>query len=246
MSLIDSFCKSSDLRKEERKLCYDFASDLHEIIGDLQNKNYLRFDLNLKQDEKDRINIMRVMENVRNVTKAFNMFFDMYAERVKPDCKHRLKKFLDLNKPYGMTEDDLGYLLFSEMIFVFLQNVEEFRAIFLFILKLPIEYFVGKEKRTIERKTELGKLLRSLNELEIKGIDALKVIDYDLRNGLSHCLFWFDWKGDEHRSEPHLHYSKDMTFKNVNCISLADLYVKTRQQSIFTNCLLNVIADWFT
>jgi len=246
MSLTDSMCKSSDLTKEEQKLCYEFASDLHEIIGDLENKGYLRSNLNLKQDEKEKTNFLRVIGNVRNVTKAFNMFFDMYAERVKPDCRQRLKKFLELNKSYGMTENDLVYLLFSEMIFVYLQNIEEFRATFLTILELPIIYLVGKDRKTIRCRTELGKLLRSFRELGIKKIDALNVIDYELRNGLSHCLFWFDAKGDEHHSKPHLHYSKDMTFKEVSCISLADLYIKTRQQSIFTNCLLNVVADWFT
>jgi len=87
--------------------------------------------------------------------------------------------------------------------------------------------------------------LRSLKEMGIKKTDKLKVIDYNLRNGLSHCLFWFDEKGDRDHPKPHLHYSRDLTFKSIGWISVADLYLKMRRQSIYTNCLLNVIGDWF-
>ena len=52
----------------------------------------------------------------------------MYVDKVKLDSKQRLRKFLELNEVYGMVEDDLTYLLISEMIMVFLLNAEEFRA----------------------------------------------------------------------------------------------------------------------
>jgi len=87
--------------------------------------------------------------------------------------------------------------------------------------------------------------LKSLNALGIEKADKLNGIDYNLRNGLSHCLFWVDEKGDTEHSKAHLHYSKDITFKNISWIDIADLYSKMRKQSIYTNCLLNVIADYF-
>ena len=145
MSLTDKFCNSRDLREEERSLCYEFASNCQDIIKDLDKKGYLRSELRLEQEEEERIRSMNVLWNVRKVTHAFNMFFDMYVDKIKPDSKQRLKRFFELNKPYGLTEDDLRYLLFSEMIFVFLQNIEEFRFALLFILNLPIHYSI-KEK----------------------------------------------------------------------------------------------------
>ena len=246
MSLTDEFCKSKDLRDDdERKLCLQVASDFIDMLKDLDKKGYLRSELSVRKGEEERIRSTNVILNTRRVTKAFNMFFDMYVDRVKPNTKHRLEKFLELNKPYGLTEEDLNYLLISEMVFVFLQNIEEFRFALLFILKLPIHYSINGEEKTINRKTTLGTLLRSLEELGIKGTDRLSDIDYNLRNGLSHCLFWFDGKGDTECSKPHLHYSKDISFKRVKWINIADLYSKTRNQSIYTNCLLNVIGDWF-
>jgi len=246
MSLTDSFCKSPDLGKEEQRLCYEFASDLHDMIADLEQKGCLRSELKSKQGEEDRKHFINILWDVRKVGHAFNMFFDMYVDRRQPHTRHRLEKFLELNKPYGMTERDLAYLLFSEMIFIFLQNAEEFRTVLLFIMKLPICYFVKRQKREITRKTGLGTLLWGLSEMGIKKTDALLTnIDYNLRNGLSHGLYWFDEKGDSEHSEPHLHYSKDITFQDIDWISTNDLFFKTRHQTIYTNCLLNVIADWF-
>lgn len=245
MSLTDEFCKSPDLRKKERKLCVEVASKFYDMMKDLDEKGYLRSELSVRKGEEERIRSTNVILNVRKVTKAFNMFFNMYVDRVKPNTKHRLKKFLELNKPYGLTKEDLNYLLISEMVFVFLQNIEEFRFALLFILKLPIHYSVDEKEKTVNRKTTLGTLLRSLEELGIKGIERLSDIDHNLRNGLSHCLFWFDQKGDVECPKPHLHYSEDITFKRVKWIRIADLYSKTRNQSIYTNCLLNVIGDWF-
>jgi len=215
------------------------------MLKDLEKKSYLRSELKSQKGEEERIYSTNVLLNVRKVTKAFNMFFDMYADRVKPNTKHRLDKFLELNKPYGLTEEDLRYLLISEMVFVFLQNIEEFRFALLFILKLPIYYSVRGKRRRINEQTTLGTLMKSFKELGIEKTDILNGIDYKLRNGLSHCLFWFEGKGDTECSKPHLHYSEDISFKRVKWISIADLYSKTRNQSIYTNCLLNVIGDWF-
>jgi hypothetical protein len=245
MSLTDKLCGSPDLRKEDQKLCCEFASYFQDIIADLDRKGYLRSDLRIEQQDKERIRFMDVLLNTRKVTKAFNMFFDMYVDRIKPDSKQRLRRFLELNKPYGLTEEDLVYLLFSEMIFVFLQNAEEFRSAFLMILNIPVRYSVDKARKIVNSKTTLGGLLRSLIDMKIDKADKLDVIDYKLRNGLSHGLFWFDSRPDEHDSLPHLHYSEDMSFKKIGCINLASLYSKMRNQSIYTNCLLNVIGDWF-
>lgn len=236
MSLTDEFIRS--LPANEQPFGSEIASNLIDIISDLDKKGYLRVELKEHSGEEDRNKIMNVLWNARKTTHAFNMFFDMYVDKVKPDSKQRLKKFLELNEPYGLTENDLRYLLYSQMIFVFLQNAEEFRTALLFVMKFD------KDKK-INKRTTLGNLLKRLKELEIKKAETLTDVDYELRNALSHGLFWFDEKGDLNHSKPHLHYSKDITFLNVHWISLADLYTKTRNQSIYTNCLLNVIADWF-
>jgi len=215
------------------------------MITDLDKKGYLRSELKAKQGEEERMHIMNVLRNVREVTRAFNMFFDMYAERVKPDSKQRLNKFLELNRPFGFTQENLIYLLCSEMIFVFVQNIEEFRSALLFAMKTPICYSVNRKRKRIDRRITLGRLLKSLKELGINKAEALNDIDYNLRNGLSHCLFWLEKTDDSKHPKLHLYYSEDVSFKRIHRISIADLYIKMRRQSIYTNCLLNVIGDWF-
>jgi hypothetical protein len=240
MSLTDKFCNSKDLREEERKHCFEVASYFQEMLSDLDENGYLRPDLESKDNEK---RIMDILLNVRKTTNAFNKFFDIYAEKVKPDSKQKLRRFKELGE---FIEEELRYLLFSEMIFVFLQNIEEFRSVLLFILKLPILTTSNGKKYIIGNRTTLKPLLSNLETMSIKKVDSInKLIDCDLRNGLSHGLFWFDEKGDNDCSEPHLHYSKDIRFNKISCLTVADLYLRTRKQSIYTNCLLNVIGDWF-
>jgi len=247
VSLTDSFCNSKDLRKKERIFCFQIASHFYDMLRDLNEKGFLRSDLDIKR-ERQKIQFMSILWNVRKVTNAFNKFFDIYAEKVKPISKQKLKRFMEIGE---FTEEELRYLLYSEMVFVFLQNIEEFRSIILFILKLPINYSIkknGKEKKIeINKKTTIGNLLKYLEEMEVRNSDVLSdVIDFKLRNGLSHCLFWFHEKGDKECPKPHLHYSEDIEFKKIDFVNIADLYSKMRNQSIYTNCLLNVIADWFS
>lgn len=240
MSLSDEFVKS--LPADEQLKGSKMISDLQEIMDFMNLKGYLRLELCGMQGEVERVKIMNVLQNTLSMTKAFNMFFDMYVDKIKPDSKKRLISFLELNKPYGMNEEDIIYLLFSNMIHTFLINAEEFRATLLFILKLPIHY---SKRKKINRITTLGQLLLAFKEIGVSQIDTLlKDIDYDLRNGLSHSLYWVDIK-DAHYTEPHLHYSEDITFDSVKLIGITDLYKKTRLQSLYTNALLNVIADWF-
>ena len=239
MSETDKFCSSSKLTEEEQKLCCKFHADLLDILADLDKKDYLRSELKVKQGEEERIYSEHVITNVREVSDAFNKLSDMYCD------KERQKKFLELNKPYGMTKKHLNYLFLSDMIFVFLQNIEAFRVFLLFILKLPIRYSFKEKYKRIGERTTLRPLLNSLKELGIEKANTLDVIDYGLRNGLSHCLFWLDRNSDSEHPRPHLCYSKDITFKRIRCVSIDNFLSKSRKQAIYTICLSYVILDWF-
>lgn len=233
MPWIDRFCK--ELPKEEQTLCYQLASDFWELLYDLEEKGYLISKTML--DKERQLNSAYVLENLREVTEAFNKFNKMYGNA------ENQKKFIELNKPYGMTKTNLNYLLYSLSVFVFLQNIEAFRAFLLYVMKLPIE--VKGEKKKIHKKTTLGDLLKGIGKLGIRKADTISDIDYELRNGLSHGLFWLHQQGDSEHSEPHLHYSKDITFKKIEWINIYNLHLKARKQAIYTICLLYVIEDFF-
>jgi len=125
MSLTLEFCNSPDWTEDEQLMCHKFASDLHDIISDLDKKGYLRSTLELKQGEEERRRFIDVMLNIKKMSHAFNMFFDTYVDKVKPDSQQRLMKFFELNKPYGLTEEDLYYLLVSEMVSVFYKMLKD-------------------------------------------------------------------------------------------------------------------------
>ena len=158
----------------------------------------------------------------------------------KSDSKQKLKRIIEIAE---LSEEEAVILLFSEMIFVFLQNIEQLRYTLFHTLKLPISV---KNDGDIDKKTALNQLFIRLNKLGIKNACELsKLLEGDLRNGLSHGLFWFE-RNDEECSEIHLHYSKDSEFtKVVGPVGISELSKITRNQSLYTNCLLNVIADWF-
>lgn len=209
------------------------------MLKDLERKGYLRTELRAKGGQ--RALFMNVLLNVRKITKAFNDWFDIYVDRAKPDSKQKLKRIIEIGE---FSDEDAIYLLFSNMIFVFLQNIEEFRSALLHALKLPISIKADNVK--IDEKTTLNQLIICLKRLKIKNASSLsKLIESDLRNGLSHGLFWFEMK-DKDCSEIHLHYSKDTGFEEISQpIGISELFAKTRNQSLYTNCLLNVVADWF-
>lgn len=239
MSLTDKYCDSNAVNSKEKALCYRTSLLFNEMLKDLEKKGYLRTEL--REIGGQRANITKVILNVRKITKAFNDWFDIYVDKAKVDSKQKLKRIIEIGE---FSEEDAIFLLFSNMIFVFLQNIEEFRYTLLHVLKLPISV---PNDRDIDEKTALKQLLTRLNKLGIKNANRLsKLIEGDLRNGLSHWLFWFEMK-DNDCSELHLHYSKDSEFKTIcGPIGISKLFENTRKQSMYTNCLLNVIADWFT
>lgn len=239
MSVTDEYCNSNAVDDEEKILFYRTSLLFCEMLKDLEKKGYLRTELRGENGQRELI--LKVILNVRKITEAFNHWFDIYVDMAKPDSKQKLKRIIEIGE---LSEEEAVTLLFSDMIFVFLQNIEEFRYTFLHSLKLPIH--IKADNTKIDKRTALKQLLKGLNTLGIKNAPELsKLIQGDLRNGLSHGLFWFERK-DKECSETHLHYSKDSEFtKVVGPIGISELFKITRKQSIYTNCLLNVIADWF-
>ena len=150
MFWIEKFCK--ELPKEDQPLCRQLGSDFRDLLSDLKKKGYLRSELKEKDSEY-------VIENSRKVTDAFNKFKEMYVD------KERQKKFIELNKPYGMTKTDLNYLLYSTSVSVFLVNIELFRVFLLFIMELPIHYKV--KGKPINCKTSLGTLYRFRSIIDV-------------------------------------------------------------------------------
>jgi len=84
----------------------------------------------------------------------------------------------------------------------------------------------------------LGQLLEQLDKVtEKKSRYLSEKIDIQLRNALTHGLFWI--KGSV------LVYCKDITLRKPEEIIVPELWIKTREQSKIAQCLITFIADWY-
>lgn len=81
MSLSDEFVKS--LPPHEQLKGSKMISDLQGIMDFMNRKGYLRLELRGVQGEAERVKINNVLQNTLRMTKAFNIFFDMYVDKIK-------------------------------------------------------------------------------------------------------------------------------------------------------------------
>ena len=218
MSLMNRFIDS--LSAKERNYALSIISDLQSIFEKLEKRGDLRAKL---ERTIERTNFPKILRDSDNLFEAYNMLFDILGKG------GRSMEFVEHNKNFGFNEKGLAYLFLSESIATFQRNAELFKNCFLFILKL---------RRGFRRKMTLGQFLRKLVDVAgTKGQRITQEIDVDLRNALAHGLFWMN------RTE--LVYFKDVSLKKEKRIGLDELWMKTRDQSIVTQCFIKLIADWY-
>lgn len=233
MCPLDDWIKT--LPRVDQPFVAETTSELWDVFRDLKRKGYLRPTLESKQ-RKDFPEIFRTSDGL---FEAFNMLFTI------PDVKGefvygRNKEFVEHNQEYGFSEKGYINLLLSESFSAFIRNVELFRSAFLFVLKTTKKPRKKKRKARKEfyHKMGVGELLNQL--VSICGSKGRKIkdkVDVDLRNGLTHGLFWM--KGLM------LHYSEDITFVKTRKIKLDDLWKKARDQSKVTQCLMKLVPAWY-
>lgn len=224
MSLTDEFIRI--VPPNELKTALKFTLAFQESFQILKNKGYLR--LNLRGDA-ERAKFIDIMKTSNRLFSSYNMLFQVFSERGKST------KFVKHNKEFGFNEDDTAHLFLSESITMLLRSMELFKNCFLFILKTRKK----RGKNGFWSRMTLGPLINQLvKETEGKIEPVTRDIDKDLRNSLAHCLFWLDGTV--------LIYYKDLTLKKRHEIIVTELWTKGRKHSLIAQCLIHVIADWFS
>ena len=219
MSSVDAFIGGIP-DKKERRYAGEIISNLWGILDNLNKRGYLRTELRGRGKEKTRKEFLNIIENSDKFAHAFNSFFDMYM------YKDKIKQFYQL----GFTKDDLKYLLLSQLIFIFLVNVELFKNAFLFLMKA---------NGGLRPDMTLGQLVKKLYEFTDGQSDVVaKEIDVGLRNSLAHGLFWKDEKAV-------VHYFKDITMQEKKSISLPELFLEGKRHNIVCQSLIRLVPDWF-
>lgn len=229
----------NDLPEKDRDLARETISQLWDIFTELYKQGYLRENL----ESEERKVFIEILKTSNRLFDTFNMLFGISDFQGK-FIRGRNKEFVEHNKNYGFTEIRFANLLFSESISVFLRNVELFRCCFLFVLKTR-----KRKKRRKGEKTKqypffhemgIGQLLNALVHVcGGKGEKIKKKINCNLRNGLTHGLFWID--------KLEVIYSTDITLSPAKRrqVKLDKLWMEAFKQSVITQCLIETIADWY-
>jgi hypothetical protein len=157
------------------------------------------------------------------------MLFRVFVERGNS------KRFVGHNKKeFNFDEDNTAYLFLSESISTLLRSAELFKNCFLFILK-------ANRRRSDDgfwSNMTLGQLIGQLNEVTDGKARLLTVdIDTELRNALTHCLFWLEGSI--------LVYYEDATLRKRKEVIVSELWIKGRKCSLIAQCLINLIGDWY-
>jgi len=223
--------KNKDLAKET-------ISQLWDIFVELDKQGYLK--RNVHGEAKYLVNILQTSDGIFD---SFNMLYRISQLNGKL-VRGRNNKFVDHNKEFGFTESRYVSLLLSDSMFVFLKNVELFRACFLFMLKTQKRQKCKKEQKMQQYpffpEMGIGQLLNELVHVcGEKGTKVKEKIPFSLRNGLAHGLFWIEgWD---------IVYSTDILFdsEKLSRIKLDKLWKAAFKQSVITQCLIETIPEWF-
>ena len=206
--LIDS------LKGEEKNFAKEFSQILKNVLEELRSKNLLSLDFTI--EHADFLNILE--DHSIKLPRAHNMLWEIFSEKGKS------KKFAEHNRKFGITERDLPYLLLTVTIYTFITNVELFKNCLLLILR--------KEKGFKEKMT-LNPFLSILARNTKDAYKIQEVIDVDLRNALSHGLFWM--KG------VYLCYYEDISLKKLCQIRFDDFIMNGKKHNILCQLLIRMI-----
>lgn len=223
ISTIDKWINS--FSKEDQTFVAETISELFDLFNELKLKGCLLPTLESKQ----RKDFTKILKTSNGLFEVYNMLFGISIVKGK-FVQGRSKKFVDHNKEYGLTEKKYVNLIFSESLSAFLRNIELFRTCLLFNVKTNKQF---------SPKMGVGQLVNCLEKTcGKKGTKIKSKIDYELRNGLAHGMFWLE--GSK------IFYPKDITFNTIEEIRLDKLWAKARNQSIITQCLIAVIPAWYS
>jgi hypothetical protein len=227
MLYVEDYIHNS-VHAENRQLAIEISKELSNLLRVLDQNGYLREKLSGTITENRQI-IVEAQRNNDSILAAFNKYYDFYFKLGKRE------KYLEFMRNNGFTDIELGHLLHSQMIFVFLANMEIFKNLFNLIL------------RESSSSNTLGHLFGNKGILcnsIIEGKTVAQRLDIELRNALSHYTFTEEGKSICYYAYSYNKEKQSIVLKQGKILS-TDLYQKTIEVSLMKAILGCLIADWY-
>jgi len=181
---------------------------LDGLLNDLKNEGCLR-----RASSSETIKFVEIMKDKNEISLAFNRLQDLFSTPAK------FQNFMERNKEH-FGDEDLSYLLISQLYFLSLVHAEMFRNLLLFYLKR------GRGENFYDKMT-LGKFLQKLKEISpIFGEKLETELESIIRNSFAHGLFNIKAITG---TEPQLFcYESVGNLENPTRFSLTDLMIKRK------------------
>lgn len=211
------------MTKKEQAIWKKMYNIYGSIFTELKSKGLIR--TTFTPNER---NMLKVIEDANKFFAPYNALVNLYNR----DSKFAMEDFYKDVQKYGLDNKILPYLFMQLAISTFLINAEQFKNT---LLSLLVKRKISKEVK-IHNKMTLGQLLNAIEIVAKNGKSLKSQIDLELRNALTHGLFWFEAGGM-------LTYATDNSFATIKQISLKDLILKTKDHNIIFQCFLRFIAD---
>jgi hypothetical protein len=233
MLFVDDYIQNL-VNADDKSIAIELSKELSDLLWALEKDGLLREKLSGTILEKRHI-IIEAQKNNDAILATFNKYYNLYFKL------EQREKYLDFMRNNGFTDLDLMHLLHSQMIFIFLANMEIFKNFINLILKDSCEstlgYLFGKGGVLTNIIVE-GKIVSQRPE----GRAIASRLDIQLRNAFSHFTFTEEGKNICYYTH---HKEKDNIVLEQRQIPSTDLYKKTIEVSLMKAILGCLIADWY-
>lgn len=206
------------MTKAEQQIWKKMCNIYDSVFTELKGKSMIRTTFTPNEQ-----NMLKIIQDANRFFAPYNVLVNLY----NPESKFSMDDFYNDVRKYGLDEKILPYLFAQLAISTFLTNAEQFKNVLLSLL------VKGDDLRD---NMTLGQLLHALSDLTKDGKSLSAEIDLELRNALTHGLFWFEAGGM-------LTYATDISFATIKQISFKDFILAAKKHNIIFQCFLRFIAD---
>jgi hypothetical protein len=182
-----------------------------DFINKLHDKTFLKMIVTSEEDA--------LIDKVRNRVNSTGSSVNKLEEIITSDKYEEFQQCLD---KFGILQSDTMNIYGELFVHQILETYELLKKYLMVVLK--------KDELELSGKEPLGSLLCKLEKKEIKHRFD-ECMDKEIRNVIGHGWYWFE--------NNKFYYIVDPSLKKIKSLSLAELFIKMREVSLFLAAFLD-------